>query len=83
MKLSRHLARRLWVTALLAMPLTLMAQAFPARPISLIVPQPARRPGGHVARLVGDSLAKVVGQSVVIEITDCHREAETAKAHRG
>jgi len=67
MKLSRHLARRLWVTALLAMPLTLMAQAFPARPISLIVPNP---PGGLVdtsARLVGDSLAKVVGQSVVIE----------------
>ena len=67
MKLSRHLARRLWVAALLATPLALLAQTFPARPISLIVPNP---PGGLVdtsARLVGDSLAKVIGQSVVIE----------------
>jgi len=67
MKNSRHLARRLCVAALLATPLALLAQAFPARPIGLVVPNP---PGGLVdtsARLVGDSLAKVIGQSVVIE----------------
>ena len=64
-------SRRLWGHTLLALtlaaPLALMAQAFPARPISLVVPNP---PGGLVdtsARLVGDSLAKVMGQSVVIE----------------
>ncbi len=67
MKLSYRLARRMFAAALLATPLALLAQTFPARPISLIVPNP---PGGLVdtsARLVGDSLAKVIGQSVVIE----------------
>ena len=67
MKFSPQLARRLLVATVLATPLALLAQAFPARPISLVVPNP---PGGLVdtsARLVGDSLAKVIGQSVVIE----------------
>ncbi len=65
MKLSNP--RRLLCASLLAAPLALWAQTFPARPISLVVPNP---PGGLVdtsARLVGDSLAKVMGQSVVIE----------------
>lgn len=67
MKLSRTLNHVMLAATLLASPLTLLAQAFPARPISLVVPNP---PGGLVdtsARLVGDSLTKVVGQSVVIE----------------
>jgi tripartite-type tricarboxylate transporter receptor subunit TctC len=67
MKLSRRLTTRWLAAAALATPLCLWAQAFPARPISLVVPNP---PGGLVdtsARIAGDSLAKVLGQSVVIE----------------
>jgi tripartite-type tricarboxylate transporter receptor subunit TctC len=43
------------------------AQGYPSRPVTLIVPNP---PGGLVdtsARLLGDSLAKALGQPVVID----------------
>lgn len=44
-----------------------MAQSFPTKPITIVVPNP---PGGVVdssARLVGDPLTKLLGQAVVIE----------------
>ena len=44
-----------------------ISQSFPAKPITLVVPNP---PGGFVdasARILSDSLAKVVGQPVVID----------------
>ena len=44
-----------------------MSQSFPTKPITLVVPNP---PGGFVdasARILSDSLAKVVGQPVVID----------------
>ena len=44
-----------------------LAQAFPNKSITLVVPNP---PGGFVdasARILSDSLAKVVGQSVVVD----------------
>ncbi|MEJ5991215.1 tripartite tricarboxylate transporter substrate binding protein [Ramlibacter sp. PS3R-8] len=44
-----------------------LAQAYPAKPIALIVPNP---PGGLVdtsARIVADSLGKVLNQSVVVD----------------
>lgn len=44
-----------------------LAQNYPSKPISLVVPNP---PGGFVdasARILSDSLAKVVGQSVVVD----------------
>lgn len=46
---------------------SLAAQTFPVKPISLVVPNP---PGGFVdasARILSDSLAKVTGQSVVVD----------------
>ena len=51
---------------LLAAPLS-MAQAWPARPVRLVVPFP---PGGlidNMARLVGSRLAQELGQPVVID----------------
>ena len=53
--------------ALLALPLMAGAQAWPARPIRLVVPFP---PGGLVdtmARLIGPRLAQELGQPVVID----------------
>ncbi|WP_332775535.1 Bug family tripartite tricarboxylate transporter substrate binding protein [Polaromonas sp.] len=44
-----------------------LAQAYPSKPINLIVPNP---PGGFVdasARILSDSLAKVTGQAVVVD----------------
>lgn len=56
-------------TALLGTVLStaVMAQAFPSKPITLVVPNP---PGGFVdasARILSDSLAKVTAQAVVVE----------------
>jgi len=47
--------------------LALAQGAFPTRPITLVVPNP---PGGLVdtsARLVGDSLTKVLGQTIIVD----------------
>ncbi|MEI7786316.1 MAG: tripartite tricarboxylate transporter substrate binding protein [Betaproteobacteria bacterium] len=58
---------RLLATSVLALSQAVFAQAFPSKPLSLVVPNP---PGGLVdtsARLVGDALAKVMNQSVVID----------------
>ncbi len=50
-----------------ATPLGALAQTYPAKPVTFIVPNP---PGGVVdtsARLVGDPLTKLFGQAVVID----------------
>ena len=64
--------RRLWLcaAAMAALPLmhpTAMAQAWPARPIKLVVPFP---PGGlidNMARLVAPKLGQELGQAIVID----------------
>ena len=51
----------------LFIPATTLAQTYPSKPITLIVPNP---PGGFVdasARILSDSLAKVTGQSIVVD----------------
>ena len=65
--ISRYLrgAANLVVTSLLCC--TALAQSYPAKPITLIVPNP---PGGFVdasARILSDALAKVGGQPVVVD----------------
>src|ERR1044072_6610431 len=42
-------------------------QAFPARPITVIVPFAAGGPTDVVARIVGDHMSKTLGQTLVIE----------------
>ena len=59
--------RTLCTAALLLAAPTAFAQSFPSKAISLIVPNP---PGGVVdtsARIVGDPLAKLIGQTVIVE----------------
>ena len=64
----RHWTQRLlWTVALLASGAAQAADPFPSKPITLVVPNP---PGGLVdtsARLVSEPLARVIGQSVVVD----------------
>ena len=65
-KFHALLAAALAIAAALATATT-MAQSFPARPVSLVVPNP---PGGVVdtsARIVAEPLSRLLGQPVVIE----------------
>src|SRR6187397_592134 len=43
------------------------AQAYPNRPIKVIVPFPAGGPTDGMARIISDRLGQVLGQSIVIE----------------
>ena len=51
----------------LALPALAHAQAFPTRPIKMIVPLAAGGTGDTLARAVGEQMAKELGQPVVIE----------------
>ena len=68
MKSRRSALRRLAVAlALAGVGSIASAQAFPQKPITLIVPNP---PGGLVdgsARLLSEPLSRILGQSVVID----------------
>ncbi|MBX9911940.1 MAG: tripartite tricarboxylate transporter substrate binding protein BugD [Beijerinckiaceae bacterium] len=44
-----------------------MAQAYPARPVTMIVPFAAGGPTDIIARIVGDHMSKTLGQQIVIE----------------
>src|SRR5262245_57937367 len=69
MKLPRrqflHLA--VGVAALPALPRTARAQAYPSRPVRIIVGFPAGGPTDFVARLIGQWLSERLGQPFVIE----------------
>ncbi len=63
-----HFARRgLLTTALCAVAAPALAQAFPARPIRLVVSFPAGGSGDAVGRVAATGLAQALGQSVIVD----------------
>ena len=63
----RDLVRALALALAVALPATALSQAFPTKPVRLVVPFP---PGGAtdiLARLLGQKLQEIWGQTVLIE----------------
>jgi tripartite-type tricarboxylate transporter receptor subunit TctC len=69
MKTMTRLACILAAVALVASatPGAALAQAFPARPIHVIVPFPPGGPNDFFARVLGNKLGSMVGQTIVVE----------------
>jgi len=57
----------LTVLAAISAPLTVSAQSYPSKSITVVVPFPAGGPSDVVARIVTEHMAKTLGQSMVIE----------------
>ena len=55
------------MSALCVMPAAAMAQAYPNRPITLVIPLPPGGTNDIMARSVADKLSAALGQQVVIE----------------
>ncbi len=67
MQLGTRLLTLLAVTSALTAAATVLAQDFPSRPITLVVPFAAGGPTDLVARLIAEPMRASLGQPVVIE----------------
>jgi tripartite-type tricarboxylate transporter receptor subunit TctC len=69
MRISRRRFLHLATGAALlpAIPGVASAQAFPSRPVTIIVPFPAGGPADVIARIVGDRMRTSLGQPVIVE----------------
>ncbi|MGY3614489.1 tripartite tricarboxylate transporter substrate-binding protein [Bradyrhizobium sp. USDA 10063] len=63
----RSLVRSLVLLALLSPCATALAQDYPSRPITMIVPFSAGGPGDVIARILGSAMSATLKQSIVIE----------------
>src|SRR5262249_3665523 len=66
MKLPRRQFLHL-VAGAAALPRMARAQAYPARPVRIVVPFPAGQASDSIARVMGQSLSERLGQAFVIE----------------
>src|SRR5919109_2079769 len=64
---DRACMKQLFTNFLFALPLVAAAQAYPNKPIHLIVPFPPGGPTDIVGRLVGQKISEALGQPVVVE----------------
>src|SRR5215468_11332573 len=69
---ARRSSRLTWlicvaVLAFFAAPLSVNAQSYPSRPITVVVPFPAGGPSDVVARVVTERMGNILGQPLVIE----------------
>jgi tripartite-type tricarboxylate transporter receptor subunit TctC len=65
--LSRLAGAFAGLSALAALSAPALAQSYPSRPITMIVPFAAGGPTDIVARIVADNMSKTLGQQIVIE----------------
>ena len=63
----RRAAQSLCACALLSIAAALHAQAYPTKPIRLIVPYPPGAGTDIIARTVGQKLGEVLGQQIVVD----------------
>src|SRR6201991_2490326 len=62
-----YLVRSLTLLLLLSPCATALAQGYPSRPITMIVPFSAGGPGDVIARILGSAMSATLKQSIVIE----------------